>query len=242
MTDTDAEGDGPEFEVWNHLESGIDMAAMELRTLDPQSRSMAEKLAKAIVAARGTLSHQPDSIHETILSLDAELLSDPWIRHAAEIEIAHIAIWRARTALERYLSLRPVIAAQPIPPRAQRYVTELINTFAFGFDAACIALGRAVVEQLLKDSLVARGEYTEARLKRERPTAGALLVAARRAGILARSSAAAEGLVKKGDTVLHQFLYDERVSEQQARDTVAQLLEVLAEVLEDGRDQPQTAT
>jgi hypothetical protein len=113
---------------------------------------------------------------------------------------------------------------------------------AFGFDAACIALCRATFEQVTKDSLVRIGEYSDARLKREQPTAGALLAVAKRTGLIVRSATAAEHLVKKGDTVMHKFIYDGRVREQQARDSIAQLAEVLVELLGDGSQASRPAT
>lgn len=90
--------DGPEFEVWNHLWSGVDMAAQELRALDPKWRSTVEKIGKIIVSARTGLSQQAATVEADILSLEDDLLEDPWIRHAAEIEIAGDAMGKAEVA------------------------------------------------------------------------------------------------------------------------------------------------
>jgi hypothetical protein len=150
--------------------------------------------------------------------------------------VAALGIQRAEVALRRYLTLRPVVTSRQIPGRATRYVTEVINTYAFGFDAACIALCRATLEQCLREELVQRGVYTEPQLKREQPTAGTLMEKSKQAGILVNSAAAARRLVKKGNTVMHQFLYDEKISAQQAVDSIAELLEALRELLADKRD------
>lgn len=109
--------DGPEFEVWNHLWSGVDMAAQELRALDPKWRSTVEKIGKIIVSARTGLSQQAATVEADILSLEDDLLEDPWIRHAAEIEIAGDAIGKAEVALKRYFKIRPAITSRIDKPK-----------------------------------------------------------------------------------------------------------------------------
>lgn len=226
--------DGPHFEVWNHLWSGVDMAVDELRALDPKNRIRVEKVGKLLVDARAMLAREHDSDEAIINEYSSDLLADPWIKHAAEIELANAGISRAGTALSRYFSLRPIVIRKPLPERATRYVAEVIHTFAFGFDAACIALCRATVEQVLKDQLVVAGSYTAAQIRRDRPTAGTLLMNAKRSGIVSQSADAADRLVKKGDTVMHNFIYDDKVSEAQARDSIEELIAVLAEILGSG--------
>jgi hypothetical protein len=100
-----------------------------------------------------------------------------------------------------------------------------------GFDPACIALCRATCEQLLREELVRGGFYTEAQLKRERPTAGTLLAVARREGVIQKSTQSAEKLVKKGDSVMHSFIFESRILEQQALDSVQELADFLSEIL-----------
>lgn len=225
--------EGPEVEVWNHLWSGIDMAVDELAVLDDEDRKFCEGLAKIIASGQAELVLQTGSIAAPFVKVNEELLSDlPWLRHAVEIEIAVRGISRSEKALKRYLRLRPTVVQRPLPARAQRYIQDVVETFAFAFDAACIALCRASLEQLLREALVGRGVYTEKRLRRERPTAGALLANAKREGLLHKSYAAAERVVSKGDTVMHQHLYEERVLEQLAFDSVTELLQVVSELLE----------
>lgn len=238
----ESDEEGPEFQVWNHLWSGIDMATSELRALDQPSRALVEKLGKAIADARGDLVQRPNSYSATVLSIEEHLLANPWIRHAAEIEVATTGIVRAQKALDRFAKVRPAVTRRPLPTRAAGYVTEVINTFIFGFDAACIALCRATLEQLLKDELVRIGAFTEPQLKREKPTAGSLLNNAFRTDLLQTSRRAAEQLVNKGDTIMHNFIYDERVEEQQALDSIDQLIEVLTELLGAADSAPPAAT
>jgi hypothetical protein len=158
-------------------------------------------------------------------------LDDVWVRHAAEIEIARLGVSRTDDALKRFLKLRPVVTPRPVPERAQRYIREVIDTYILGFDAACIALCRAACEQVLRDALLSKGVYTEAQLRREQPSAGSLMANAKRSGVLVVSIPAAEKLITKGNTVMHSFLYEERILEQQALDSVSELAEVLSEVL-----------
>ena len=229
--DNESSYDGPEIEVWNYLWSAVDMAADELRGIRPDTREFLERVAKAIVSARSEAIVAPESFGAKLLTVDDEILKYPWIRHVTEIEIATIGIGRAESALRRYLRIRPIVLVGQLPERARAYMGEVISTYAFGFDAACIALCRATLEQVLRDALVDRNVYTAPQLKRERPTAGSLVANAKRAGVLVASAAAADRIVNKGDTVMHHFLYDDKVIEQQAFDSLNDLLEVLAEVL-----------
>jgi hypothetical protein len=232
--------DGPQFEVWNHLWSGVDLADNELRALDARKRTRVEKVGKLLVDARTLLAREDDTTEAIVNKYAEDLLSDPWIKHAAELELARAAVSRAETALSRYFSLQPAVVGKAIPARATKYVAEVIQTFAFGFDAACIALCRATAEQVLKDELVAAAVYTEAQIRRERPTAGTLLIKAKQAGIITTCADAGDRLVKKGDTVMHQFIYDDKISETQARDSIKELLAILCEVL-GTREGPQAA-
>jgi hypothetical protein len=231
MSDEQEERYGPQFEVWNHLWSAIDQAKDELRALDAESRKFVEEIGGLIAKGRTDFVLQHGDARANLLKIEETLLADVWLRHAAEIEIARLGIRRSDHALTRFLKLRPVITAKAIPERAKRYIREVIDTFVFGFDAACIALCRAACEQVLRDELVKRGVYTEPQLRRERPTAGALIANAKRAGLLKASSSAVERLVSKGDTVMHSFIFDERVLEQQALDSIGELARVLAETL-----------
>jgi hypothetical protein len=228
---TEAEEYGPEFEVWNHLLTGIDTAQNEMRALDEKTRLVTERRGKFLVDLRAQLTLPSNSFEADFLEFDSDFLADPWVRHAAEIELAREAISRATTALERYFKLRPIITKKALPERAARYMAEVVRTYAYGFDVACIALCRATLEQVLKDELVERGVYSETDIQKKKLTAGPLLDLAKAKAILLRSFDSADRIIKKGNTVMHQFLYDSKVLPQQAVDSIAQLLEVLSEVL-----------
>lgn len=222
---------GPEFEVWNHLWSGVDHAEMEMRALDEKNRQFATRIGKLLVDIRAQLTLESGTLEANFLEFDSDFITDAWVRHAAEIELARDAISRANQALDRYFRLRPVITTKALPERAARYIAEVVRTFAYGFDAACIALCRATLEQVLKDELVGRGVYTAPQLRREKPTAGTLLQNAKRAGVFNHTFDSADKIVRKGDTVMHDFIYDEKIIAQQAVDSITQLIDVLVEVL-----------
>jgi hypothetical protein len=222
---------GPEFEVWNHLWSSIDMADMEYRVLGDDRRRQVIRIGERITDARAMLARAPGTEEAAFLELEVDLLADPWVRFSAELHLAKDAIGRGQTALRRYFAISPVVTERPLPPRAAPYVVEVVNTFAFGFDAACIALCRATFEQLMKEELVTRGILTEPQLRRSLFTADTLLQHALRADVIVHSRRAAEALVFKGNTVMHKSLYQDKISEQQAADSIAQLLDVLREVL-----------
>ena len=223
---------GPRIEVWNYLWSAIDQSINEFRDLDPKSRKIVERIGRLLAQGRTDFVLQPEALTAKLHKAAQGLLDDVWVRHAAEIEIARLGVSRTDDALKRFLNLRPVVTPRPVPERAKRYIREVIDTYILGFDAACIALCRAACEQVLRDALVSKGVYTEPQLRRERPTAGSLMANAKRSGVLNVSIPAAEKLITKGDTVMHSFLYEERILEQQALDSVSELAQVLAEVLD----------
>jgi len=222
----------PEFEVWNHLYSGLDQARWEMNELPPDYREALESLAKVkahkfhslVLSSKELAARQPN--------LGAPFATTmAWFDHAVEIEFAEEGIRRSVNALTRYRRLQPRTTRRPVPDAAKRHLHEVVETFLFGFDAACIALCRATLEQLLRDALLTAKVYTEPQLRRERPTAGALLENARRQRVLVSSLAAAENLVKRGDTVMHRAIYSERILEQQALDSIGNLVEVFVELL-----------
>jgi hypothetical protein len=226
--------DGPEYNLWLHLESGLDAAMMELDALTDESRASLEWLAQAIVLGRDQLAIRPKSVEAKLLLVDDVLLADKWVRFAVELIIARRGVARSEKALRRFIRINPLSTLRALPLRAEGYVREAMETFAFGFDAACIALVCASFEQLMKDELVRQGRFTEPQLRRERLTAEGLLAKARQASIVSTSSSAAERLVKKRNNVMHEHLYDDKVSEQQALDSLTELLSVIREVLGGG--------
>lgn len=219
----------PEFEVWNHLESGLQSARDELRPLEKQVRTALEHLAKAVADTRGVLILPPSKA--SLLVAESQLLSHPWIKHAIDTEIASEGISRANEALDRYQSLKPATAANALPEPVVRYIKEAAATYLFGFDAACIAFCRAALEQLLKDSLVKKRIYTQPQLRRERPTAGTLLEKAKQAGIIGSGYTAAKRVVERGDQVLHRAIHDGRILKTTAADSVNDLVSVVVAIL-----------
>jgi hypothetical protein len=160
---TEDERYGPETEVWNHLHSGLDLADMELDALEAESRREVELFGKALVKVRQQFVLPTHS--DRIIDLFDDLLKDAWYRHAANLEFGREAVNRATDALGRFLELRLVLTDYKLPYRSGSYLREAIDTFVFGFDAACIAFCGATLEQVLKDLIVANGIYTDARLK-----------------------------------------------------------------------------
>jgi len=221
--------EGPEVDVWNHIHTGLDLAEEELDVLPDDLRQFTESLGRAVVDVR---SHFVlESAQAGFLELDEELLALPWVRYAADLHVARDGMSRATSAIDRYLEVRPAAATRGMPVRALPYVGEAVQTFIFGFDSACVAFCRAALEQVLRDALLARRVYTEPQLKREQPTAGALLENAKRTGVLGSAYDAAKRVVDRGDTVMHSHIYDAKILKQMARDSVADLATASVAVL-----------
>jgi hypothetical protein len=220
----------PDFEVWNHLESGLQSAFDELNVLDVESRDITMHIARQLVENSGVI------LLETGMAGWAErgpqiLEHHDWIRHAADCVVAQEGIGRSTKALERYRRLQPVVHESELPRHIIDYIKEASHSYLFGFDVACIALCRATLEQVLREVLVRRGVYTEPRLKRERPTGGALLENAKREGLLPHTYDAAKRVVERGDVVLHRGLYETSTLPVLAADSINDLVKAAVELL-----------
>ncbi|MFN8670253.1 MAG: hypothetical protein U0164_23945 [Gemmatimonadaceae bacterium] len=243
----------PDFEVWNHLESGWQMAYDDIRfKLEPESLSFYESLARLIVHLKSQLRF--DSRDPVVRRLLAETKTrvdegdhdallrglliwysngtDKWLTHLVHLEIASQGIDRARTALKRFdLIAARLGGAQTIPERSLEYLREVVDAFLFGFDAATVALARGTLEQLAKEILLRIGAVTKPQLERERPDLESLVAKLRQAGALNRAADAATRLRERGNTVLHKHLYDDRIRQQVALDSITDLTEVLGELV-----------
>ena len=98
--------DGPEFDVWNHLYSGLDLAMMELDSLPEKARTVLTEFGEQIFAQRTNLTVAPD---DRFAALSQQLLKEPWIKFAVDIAFAKEAMSRATEALDRYVELQPIL-------------------------------------------------------------------------------------------------------------------------------------
>lgn len=221
--------EGPEIEVWNHIYTGLTLAEEELDYLPENVRSFTERIAEILLFNRTKVILT--KADKDWAELDNELLSLPWIRYATDLEIASEGIDRATKALDRYVELRPTVALDAIPEKAKPYIREAIHTYIFGFDAACIALCRAVLEQLLKYCLVSLSIYTEPQLRREKPGAGTLLQKAKQSDLISNTYERAVQVIRRGDELMHSHVSDERILRQLAADSVREFTIVAVELL-----------
>lgn len=219
---------GPQFEVWNHLGSGLDLAEMELDRLEPESKKAIETFAEQIVSLRKSFALRP-TVASWVKLLD-QLLEDDWFRFAAEIKLAGEGVERASVALKRFMDLRPVFTDYRIGEKGAAYLREVISTFLFGFDAACIALSGAALEQVLREIVIEAGLYTEARLNRERPSGQTLLEEVKRAGRIGDAYEAAKRVFEQRNRVMHRHLWEDRIIQSIALETVKDLGRVLSAV------------
>lgn len=244
--------EGPEFEVWNHLESGWQMAYDDMaRQIDRQTMENFESIA-AIVVRGGAALHLDSGMKpirqqlETFLpglsssQYEAVFMAvatafregtNPWLSHAVELELARDGIGRATSAFARFKLLTPQLNQRPLPDKAEKYLAEAVQTFLFGFDPACIALCRSALEQVARDVLVKLGALTAPQIDREKPTLEAMLLKLRQAGALTTGYDAADRVRDRGNTVLHNHLYDNRARKQVALDSLLDLATVLRNVL-----------
>jgi hypothetical protein len=219
MGPDDEEAYGPEFEVWNHLYGGLDIAEMEFAALDEETRNTVEGFGKMIVQLRSSFSHPPE-LSEWVGFFD-RLLDDAWFRFSAEIELG-------REGVKRFLELRPVFTNYRVGEKAGGYLRQVVDTFLFGFDAACIALCGAALEQVLRELVIAAGIYTEGRINREKPSGHTLLEAAKREGKITGVYDAAKRVLDQRNHVMHRSLWEERIIKGLALQSITDLGRVLA--------------
>jgi hypothetical protein len=238
--------EGPEFEMWIHLESGLDIAEDDMRRqVSEKEFEFWDALAKQLLALRVGLIVNPNSITESaalkrlvphatpevwqqiLLSLDEDPSTwSPWLRHAVELRIAGSGVGRAEEALQRYSKLRAAIVGREVPEKASRYLQEVLQTYLFGFDAAAIALACSVFEQMARHTLTALGLVTEPELRRDQPTADGLRIRLRQHDLLGAADTAAQRLIERRNSVLHKGLFDDRIMPTLSRDSVKELVEV----------------
>jgi len=241
----------PEFEVWNHLWSGYDMAYADLqetigddaaRIFDSLGSFVYDALTRLVVDLSdpnltvaleevfpGTSGSDPTVLFQSLFQA-YRAGSSPVLRHSVELQLGSEAISRAQAAFGRLHLLSEVLRSAPLPIRVRRYLAEVVHTFLFGFDAASIALARSAFEQMAREVLVHKGVYTTSRLDREKPTALNLMRELKRENLIQNSLAKAETLVTRANTVAHKHMYDERIMQQQALTSIIELVSVLTEL------------
>lgn len=195
-------GNGPKFEVWNHLYSGLDLARAELDNLSEKGRGILTRFGERVFAQRTTLTVEPD---DTFATFSQQALDVPWLKFAADMAFAEEAVCRAEKALVRYVELQPILTRYKLSDVASKYLQEAAQTFLFSFDAACVAFCNAALEQTLRDLLVDANVMTTRELQRSQPTANSLLERATRENLLPEAAEqAARDLIAKRNKVMHR--------------------------------------
>lgn len=195
-------GDGPKFEVWNHLYSGLDLARAELDSLSEKGRAVLTKFGEQIFSQRTNLTVAPD---DRFADFSQQALEVPWLKFAADIAFAEEAVDRAAKALDRYVELQPILTRYKLTDLAAKCLQEAGRTFLFSFDAACVAFCSAALEQTLRDALVDARIITMRELQRRRCTAYTLLAMATQAKLLQEAAErAASDLIAKRNVVMHR--------------------------------------
>jgi hypothetical protein len=250
-TDQDIGGEdeglgAPEFEVWNHLESGWQMAHDDMaRTVGSGAMEFWEALASAVISLRlglllpgGALpvSDQlkkffvrwtPET-HQKLLKILAEhpeVISNPFLRHAIDLEVAGMSIGCANAGFRRIALLAPTLINQQIPDKAGAYLREVVHTFLMGFDPACIALCRGCFEQLCRACLLKGKCLTQGELRKPQTALG-LLNHLKRAKLISHSADAAERLARRGNEIMHKGLYEEKILPQLSLASINDLVAV----------------
>ncbi|MGH9896861.1 MAG: hypothetical protein ACREA0_33650, partial [bacterium] len=165
----------PEAEVWNHLWAGYDLAYHDLQeTIGNEAAKFFDLIGGAVYTALTRLFVDPadPSLTTELLkafpglsAIDQAALfqklfraykdgTSPVLKHSVDLQLASEAMSRAQEALNRLQLLIDVLADATLPARVREYLSEVVHTFLFGFDAASIALARSAFEQMAREVLI----------------------------------------------------------------------------------------
>lgn len=221
--------DPPKFEVWNHLESGLDMARNEIAEphfldeppkLREHERQLLDRWAELAFSGLTQLVLDPSAKgqeFEGVRRIYNAPGAEPWLNFAVDLCFAEEGVARAQGALGRYGELRGIRLPPSLSKRTRGYVRVAAQTFLFGFDPACIAFCGAAIEQELKEACLRAGIYTDRAIHRERPTGHTCLFKGQRGGLIKKSFDVAKRTLDQRDRVLHrgveqqEDLHDEAV-------------------------------
>jgi len=218
-------GNGPEFEVWNHLYSGLDLARVELDKLSEEGRGILTRFGQRVFSQRTSLTVEPD---DTFAAFSQQALDVPWLKFAADMAFAEQAVCRAEKALVRYVELQPILTRYKLSDVASKYLQEAGQTFLFSFDAACVAFCNAALEQTLRDLLVDANVMTNRELQRSQSTANTLLERAARENLLPEAAEqAARDLIAKRNKVMHRRFENLKEDALKAMEHLAIVLQYL---------------
>ena len=147
-----------------------------------------------------------------------------------DLIFAEAAIDRAMGVLKRYLKLGPILTRLHLSQRCQTYLTEAVQTFLFGFDAACIAFCGATLEQVLKEALIRSGECNEKQLRQDRTSPLGLLKKAQNKKLIMDSYEAARKVLDGRNLIMHQDIGNEDAVLKRAIETIDALGSTLQEL------------
>ena len=188
--------------MWNHLESGLARARMELDCFPEKTRTILTKFGEQIFSQRTKLIVAPD---DKFAGLSQQVLEISWVKFAADIAFAEEAVARAAKMLDRYVELQPILTRYKLTGLAAKCLQEAGWTFLFSFDFACVASCTAVLEQTLSKMLVDERIITWDELQRRRCTAGRLVKIAMKKKLLPEAAhQAASDLINMRNEVIHR--------------------------------------
>ena len=235
----------PNFDVWNHLESGLQQARDEFGELERtlgfakseevvgrSEEKVLSEFADWMFSRLSMIATTPEDSARAkeFLNLLRSEHSEPWIDFATDIRFAEEGVRRAILALERYRALRPRWNTVNISEDARALLREAVHAYLFGFDAPCIAFCGIALERVLKDALVAVGAWTPDQAYGENRKARQALRDANKEKLVRESYPQAEKLIKRRDEIAHSDPHAGSPSEERALTSLAALGQVLEEL------------
>ena len=239
---------GPRFDVWNHLESGLDQARAEFpdfeyvdeagtlpeddKRVGKREQEVLAEFAEWLFSRLSSMATTPEDSPQAA-KFDDLLTSEnaePWIDFAMDIRFAEEGVRRALLALERYNALPLKWNTITVSEDAQALLREAIHAYLFGFDAPCIAFCGIALERVLKDSLVTADVWTAKQAFGEKRTAWDALGDANERSLVRASYPQAEMLIRRRNHGVHSDPRAGSASDEAALDSLRALGSVLEEL------------
>ena len=228
--------------VWGYVDDGVIRAQEEFDEFVAVMGEDSQRVLRMVVAilfrAHETLS-TPES-HErtwkTLISLQDDPLVAEVVEQGLDLQFAKDARDRLMAWRQRLRLLKPATVKRMANDRVRNYTAEATRAFLYGFDAACIAMCRATLEQIMKEVYVRAGLATWDDVQKStvalRDRISMVFTVAplryKTPAVQAKVRTAAHRITDDGNLILHRYLFEQRISKRKAADALHDLAVVVS--------------
>ncbi len=228
--------------VWGYLDDGVIRAQEEfdkfVAAMEEDSQRLLRMMVTILFKAHKTLS-TPEShkrTWKTLMSLQGEPLVAEVVAQGLDLQFAKDARDRLMAWRQRLRLLKPATVRRMANDRVRSYTAEATRAFLYGFDAACIAMCRATLEQIVKEVYVREGLATWDDVHKSTVTLRDRIrtvftfpsLRHKTPAVQATVTTAANKIADDGNLILHRYLFEQRISKRKAADALHNLAVVVS--------------